>query len=155
MEDIVESRGLTADRFYLVYCFFEDFNRTRDHLKCLWTSYKHGAIDLTIVALSTNTAFELFKRVEKDLLENLQHTLPPDFEPRLQEYGEVVSFLRGIAARSNGLDAGRRMSPGDPYNFEFFEVTDWTGAHVHLILTWYMRHVKSGGQAPLFKPMES
>ena len=40
---------------WLIYCFFGGFNIARDHLKDLWTAYKYGAIDLTVVALATNT----------------------------------------------------------------------------------------------------
>lgn len=54
-----EKRGGEAT-LWLIYCFFEDFNVAREHLKSIWTACKHGFLDLPTVALSTNTAFEIF-----------------------------------------------------------------------------------------------
>lgn len=45
----------TEEVAWLIYCFFEDFNITRELLKDMWTTYKSGNLDLTQVALATNT----------------------------------------------------------------------------------------------------
>jgi hypothetical protein len=52
---IYEEEPSIGETLWLIYCFFEDFNVAREHLKDLWTSYKHGAVDLTAVSLATNT----------------------------------------------------------------------------------------------------
>ncbi len=45
---------------WLIYCFFEDFNIAREHLKDSWTKYKYGDMDLAAVSLATNTVCKKF-----------------------------------------------------------------------------------------------
>jgi hypothetical protein len=57
----------------LMYCFFEDFNKIREYLQERWRDYKEGLKSLTAVSITTNTAFDLFQRVEKELERQIPH----------------------------------------------------------------------------------
>ena len=56
-----------SDVQLLIYCFLEDFNKIRQYIEERWCDYKEGLVTLTAVALTTNTAFDLFQRAEKEL----------------------------------------------------------------------------------------
>lgn len=123
----------------------------RNHLRDLWTAYKHGAVDLTTTALSTNTAFELFKRAEIELMVNLQSTLPPDLMSRIKGYQEIQGLLYATIAMNRGKNNNDRGSPQDSYNYELFDIADWTGLPVYLMLNSFLDVVQPG-QPPVCKP---
>lgn len=140
----IEEEHSTEETLWLIYCFFEDFNIAREHLKDTWTGYKHGAIDLTTVALSTNTAFELFKRAEEELLSNLRSTLPPDLMSQIQGYQEIQGLIYVTAATTRGMNPEFRRSPRDPYNYNLFDIADWTGLPVYIILDSFLDVIQPG-----------
>jgi len=57
------------DLYFMIYCFFKDFNYMRDYIQERWCDYQDGLLSLSAVSLVTNTAFELFQKAEKELLE--------------------------------------------------------------------------------------
>ncbi|TVY78229.1 hypothetical protein LSUE1_G004193 [Lachnellula suecica] len=132
---VFEEERSVEESLWLIYCFFEDFNIAREHLKDLWTTYKHGSLDLTTAALSTNTAFELFKRAEDELLVDLRSTLPPSL----------------MGQMNGGQDVESRRSPEDPYNYYLFDIADWTAHSVYLLLIAFM-HIRQSGLGPVCQP---
>lgn len=56
------------DLYFMIYCFFKDFNHMREYLQERWCDYADGLLDLSAVSVVTNTAFELFQKAEKELL---------------------------------------------------------------------------------------
>lgn len=65
-EVIFDEERSADETLWLVYCFFEDFNTARQYLKNLWGAYKDDGIDLTAVALATNTVcLHLVTNIEK------------------------------------------------------------------------------------------
>ncbi|KAL2071993.1 hypothetical protein VTL71DRAFT_11336 [Oculimacula yallundae] len=150
---VFEEERSMDETLWLIYCFFEDFNNTREHLKDLWTTYKCGKIDLTTAALSTNTAFELFQRSEKELLAELRNTLPPERMDDIKSYVEVQAFLMTTVALARGEDPhpSARRSPGDPYNYRLWDIADWIGPPVYIILLSFLP-VYQPGSVPICKP---
>ncbi|RDW69980.1 hypothetical protein BP5796_08377 [Coleophoma crateriformis] len=64
------------DEFYfIVYCFFQDFNIIREYIQERWCDYQDGLLSLSAVALTTNNAMELLQRAEKELL----MIIPPEY----------------------------------------------------------------------------
>ena len=134
----------------LVYCFFEDFNIAREYLKDLWTTYKHKAVDLYTVALATNTAFELFKRAEVELMEELRSTLPLELKSKIKGYEQIQGLLYMTTAVTRGQDPDRRTAPDDPYNYQLWDIADWTGLPVYIILISFMDVIEPG-EVPVCK----
>lgn len=54
-EVVFDEEASIEEAMWLIYCFFEDFNIARVHLRDLWTAYKNAEIDLIVVSLATNT----------------------------------------------------------------------------------------------------
>ncbi|EPE36917.1 hypothetical protein GLAREA_09080 [Glarea lozoyensis ATCC 20868] len=132
------------DELWLIYCFFEDFNITRQHLKALWTSYKNGRVDLTTAALSTNIAFELFRRSEEELVKQLQLRLhrKDRKDPAMWDYELIQDLIYGATAECRGQDIDYRKSESHVYNHDMFDIADWTGLPVYLILSIFLDEIK-------------
>ncbi|TVY20665.1 hypothetical protein LARI1_G001186 [Lachnellula arida] len=148
---VFEEERSTEETLWLIYCFFEDFNIAREHLKDLWTTYKRGKIDLPTAALSTNTAFELFKRAEDELLAELRSTLPPDLMNGIRGYWEIQGLLYITTATARGQDTESRRSIGDPYNYQLWDIADWTCLNVYIILKSFLPVIQRG-RVPVCKP---
>lgn len=65
----------TEEIVWLIYCFFEDFNIAREHLKSSWIKYRDGSMDLAAVALATNTVCKFSYRTCDDMQESQQSFL--------------------------------------------------------------------------------
>ncbi|TVY48092.1 hypothetical protein LOCC1_G002056 [Lachnellula occidentalis] len=148
---VFEEERSMEETLWLIYCFFEDFNIAREHLKDLWTTYKHGAIDLSTAALSTNTAFELFKRAEDELVAELRSTLPPDLMNRIRGYEEIQGLLYTTTATARGKNTESRRSYDDPYNFQLWDIADWTCLSVYIILISFLPVIQRD-HVPVCKP---
>jgi hypothetical protein len=69
--DIDFEDGDDDDLYFMIYCFFKDWNHLRDYLQERWCDYQDGIISLAAVSLITNTAFELLQRSEQQLLSQI------------------------------------------------------------------------------------
>lgn len=56
------------DLYFMIYCFFKDFNTLREYIQERWCDYQDGLLSLSAVSVITNTAFELLQRSEEQLL---------------------------------------------------------------------------------------
>ena len=91
-----------SDIQILMNCFFEDFNKIREYLQGCWCDYKEGLMSLTAVAITTNTAFDLFQRAEKELERQIPHgTVIQNFEKVTRELYPV-----DVSAKNNLYSAG-------------------------------------------------
>ncbi|TVY35480.1 hypothetical protein LSUB1_G004598 [Lachnellula subtilissima] len=151
IEEFFVFEEILANRIELVYCFFEDFNIARDHIKDLWTAYKRGVVDLPTAALSTNTAFELFKRAEDELVAELRSTLPPHLVNRIRGYYEIQGLLYMTTAKTRGQDPESRKSYDDPYNYQLWDIADWTCLNIYIILGSFLQVIQRG-HVPVCKP---
>jgi hypothetical protein len=46
------------DLYFMIYCFFKDFNTLREYVQERWCNYQEGLLSLSAVSVTTNTAFE-------------------------------------------------------------------------------------------------
>jgi hypothetical protein len=76
------------------------------------------------VSLSTNTANELFRRAEEDLMTELRSTLPPNLVGKIRGYQQVHDLLYLAVAMTRGVNANDRRLQGDPYNYRLFDIAD-------------------------------
>jgi len=65
-----EMEELDADNewIFAMSCFFDDMDYLRHHLQSYWKDYADGEIDLTTVAVTTNTAIEMVKKAEEEFM---------------------------------------------------------------------------------------
>lgn len=75
------------DIYFMIYCFFEDFNEIKDFLIERWCDYADGILSLSTVSIITNTAFEIFQHEERKLLA----ALPRD--SNLRDFGAIANML--------------------------------------------------------------
>lgn len=109
------------DLYFMIYCFFKDFNIMREYLQERWCDYQDGLLSLTTVSVITNTTFELLQRGERELLQ----MMPPRHPLRsYKNMSDMLFFQVGLAhvdydAQDNDLD--------DPEKTEeaFTEEADW------------------------------
>lgn len=108
--------------YFMIYCFFKDFNYMREYLQERWCDYQEGLLSLTAVSVATNTAFELLQRSEQELLSQIP---PSSGLGNYQSMANLLFFERGLAHVD--YDEKDSMFDGDPdgMNDTIFEEADF------------------------------
>lgn len=70
---------------------------------------------------------------------------------QIHGYLEIQTILLAHAAAARGEDPGRRRSAGDPYNYQLWDVADWTCLNVYIILRTFLPVIQHG-RVPVCKP---
>ncbi|CAM6128099.1 unnamed protein product [Calypogeia fissa] len=119
--------------FFMIYCFFADFQEVRTHLRRSWSDYTSGTLDLIAVAVTTNVALEMLQRAETGLLQTLFSL--PKFS-NLTSYQRVASFLMKAVAATRGMDPERFFEPVDGYiiHTDLIDFANFTCWQVYTIL---------------------
>jgi hypothetical protein len=73
------------DFYFMIYCFFKDFNTIREYIQERWCDYQDGLLSLSAVSVITNTAFELLQRGEQELL--------PKIPREMRNFQELANML--------------------------------------------------------------
>jgi hypothetical protein len=137
-----------SDTQILMYCFFEDFNKIREYLQERWCDYKEGLMTLTAVAITTNTAFDLFQRAEKELnLQLASRSVVEGFEEVTKSFFSVDVFDRDWRIL-NPPDA--LSYPG--WNAEMYDKADWLCLPVYQQLKSLLAHFPPLKVAVLYTP---
>ncbi|TVY18008.1 hypothetical protein LARI1_G007450 [Lachnellula arida] len=68
LETPENSQDVEEEKTFAIFCLFDDLWRLRDYVAELWLDYKNGEIDLVTAAITTNTAFQLAIRNQKESL---------------------------------------------------------------------------------------
>ncbi|KAK4237026.1 hypothetical protein C8A03DRAFT_35065 [Achaetomium macrosporum] len=77
------------DLYMMVYCFFEDFNTIRNHVRERWCDYWYDrSVPLDTLAVITHAAFELFYQLQRDLNKELRMR-----GPELMKYEWMMNML--------------------------------------------------------------
>jgi hypothetical protein len=80
--------------YFMIYCFFKDFNYMREYIQERWCDYADGLLSLAAVSVTTNTAFELLQRSEKELLSRIP---PTAGLANYQSMANLLFFEKGLA----------------------------------------------------------
>ncbi|RDL42300.1 uncharacterized protein BP5553_02279 [Venustampulla echinocandica] len=101
------------DLYFMIYCFFKDFNTTRELIQEQWCDYLEGTLALSTISLVTNTAYELLQRAEKELIaqipsrsglrsyHNMANMLFMDVGLAHVDYDEKTAKYEGDQAKMN------------------------------------------------------
>ncbi|KAI1770547.1 hypothetical protein F4818DRAFT_259322 [Hypoxylon cercidicola] len=116
--------------YYMIYCFFQDFNSIRTHITDRWTEYfYHKSVSLDTLAVVTNAACEMFHEMEYELVKTLQET------PGLAEY----DFMLQTLFFQYGLDhvdySGEDKLTERERTYKILGEADWLGffAYTHIV----------------------
>ncbi|MCJ1291085.1 hypothetical protein MMC34_002628 [Xylographa carneopallida] len=129
------------ERFFAIYCLFEDLKQLRQSLTELWSDYHSGKIDLVTASVTTNTAFDLVRRSEEDF--NRAY-------PKLNQYEEIVKPFYTLACLLRGEDPETRQLPGDVVNYAMTDVAEWLYLPVYILLSSFC-NVIHHGKVPIMK----
>lgn len=100
------------DLYFLLYCFFEDFNEIREYLQERWCDYMDGVISLSSVAVVTNTAYDLFQRAEHEFMSQIPKS------SGLNNYEKIANLLfldQGLAHVDYGAEPEEGEDLDDKY----------------------------------------
>jgi hypothetical protein len=99
---------------------------------------------LTTAALSTNIAYELFRRAEEDLVKQLQLKLHRKDRkyPAMWDYSLIQGLIYEATAECREQDIDHRKCETHGYNHNMFDIADWTGSPVHLILSTFLDEIE-------------
>ena len=109
---VVEAEDDGEEWFFALHCFFFDMHELRIYLSCLWSLYKTGQIDLSTVAVTTNTALDLMRRAEDDFQKTMR--IPKEYQNYsdgdVTELYYIDSCLRaGVEPRNPEAKKGGKM----------------------------------------------
>ena len=128
--------------YFALYCFFDDLDQLRGYLSDLWTFYKDGSVDLVTASVTTNTAFELVQRAERDLIATF---------PKLDNYEKIMGVFFMLMCHLRGEDPEYREQPDDVVNFSMLDAAEFTYLPIYSTLCSFCDFIQ-GGYAPVCKP---
>jgi hypothetical protein len=87
-------------QYFVIFCLFEDLERLGEQVASLWRRYASRRIDLVDVVLATNTATEVARLLEREVMNKY---------PDLSNYRNVMESLTGILAENTYNSNGSRF----------------------------------------------
>ena len=63
---------------------------------------------------------------------------------QISGYKEIQGLLYMTTAMTRRQDTENRLSRDDPYNYHLFEIADWTGLPVYIILISFLSVIQRG-----------
>ncbi|TEY82776.1 hypothetical protein BOTCAL_0027g00140 [Botryotinia calthae] len=94
----LEEESLEMKMSMMVFYFFEDLHRIQDFLHGTWEKYKDKKLDLLSATLITNTAFEIVRRSEQEILNGA---------PKLFSKKRSYDTIAAVIFYANGLNTGK------------------------------------------------
>ena len=109
--------------YFMIYCFFKDFNYMREYIQERWCDYTDGLLSLAAVSVTTNTAFELLQRSERELLSQIPRSAGL---ANYQSMANLLFFEKGLAHVD--YDKKQAMFDGDDNGMHeaIFEEADYS-----------------------------
>jgi hypothetical protein len=127
--------GDNDETYFALFCFFTDLKAIRDFILNLWRDYRAGQIDLVTASLTTNLAFGLGQRAERDLLE--------DF-PMFKSYKDVWICLTMEMCKQRGIDPIHLLGKSELGPPEMRDIADFLYINMYNILRAFSDRLESG-----------
>lgn len=112
---VAEQATSYMDLTFAVTALLDDYAQLRTEIRNLWVEHAAGRLDLAAVSVATNTAFELARSMEDDVV------------PLLEQSGGMHVFLTKYfhsLCKASGLDSMAKEHPRDPYNLDAYDIAD-------------------------------
>lgn len=94
----LEEESLEMKMSMMIFYFFEDLHRIQNFLHKIWKRYKDKTMDLLSATLITNTAFELVRRSEQEILSSA---------PKMFSKKRSYDTIAAVIFYANGLNTGK------------------------------------------------
>jgi len=104
------------ETYFALFCFFTDLKAIRDFILDLWRDYRAGQTDLVTASLTTNLAFGLGQRAERDLLEEF---------PMFKSYKDVWISLTMEMCKQRGIDPIHLLGKSELVPPEMRDIADF------------------------------
>ncbi|TVY87900.1 hypothetical protein LAWI1_G008034 [Lachnellula willkommii] len=115
LESFENGQDVEEEKLFAIFCLFDDLWRLREYVAELWLDYKNGELDLVTAAITTNTAFQLAIRNQKESLSAF---------PSLEESRSLRVVLKGHYREELADDAILKLGG----------IAEWSFAPVHRLL---------------------
>lgn len=130
LEYTFEQEESAEDATFALVALLGDYSRLRQEIKSLWADYKANRLDLAAAAVATNTAFELARSMEDEIM------------PIVSKHGsanEIATLYFMEICKLSGIDALGKKQPGDAYNLEAYNMAQLCLINTISLLTSYAR----------------
>ncbi|KPM42245.1 hypothetical protein AK830_g4351 [Neonectria ditissima] len=129
-EYTVEEDESAEDAIFALVALLGDYSRLRKEIKSLWADYQANRLDLAAAAVATNTAFELARSMEDEIL------------PIMSKHGGkddlLTAYFVGLC-KLFGIDALANKQPGDGYNLKAYNLAQLCLVNTISLLTGYAK----------------
>jgi hypothetical protein len=115
--------------YFAIFCLFTDLQAIRKFLLDLWRDYQSGQTDLVAASLTTNLAFDLVRRAEKDFSEEF---------PMFKSYMDIWLYIYPVLCSQRGIDPIRQKSELIPP--EMRDIADFLYMNTFISLGRFLRH---------------
>ncbi|WPG97910.1 Hypothetical protein R9X50_00069300 [Acrodontium crateriforme] len=89
----VDQSDLEAESIFALFAFFNDVNEIRDHVQKLWADYRDSKIDSMAVAVTTDTAFMMLRKMSEEIPNSIVGDL---------NYPQITRILTDHLAKTGG-----------------------------------------------------
>ncbi len=110
-----EPEDTFEDAFFAFSALIQDAISLRRRVRSLWSAYKESSLHLAPVAVASNIAIDLVRRMEEDVA------------PLLVKCGSFTKWMwayYGACCHIEGKDAYHKERSGDEINFDTYEIAD-------------------------------
>ncbi|KAL8868404.1 MAG: hypothetical protein Q9174_005015, partial [Haloplaca sp. 1 TL-2023] len=122
----VENLQTQEEKYWAAHCMFQDIRYIRSFLRTLWTSYKDGQIDLVAASITTDTAVDLVRDLERDYTDRF---------PGTSGYEAISHLFYSVQSLHLGQQPDHRQRPDDPFNFQTYELAEQCMLTTYVILS--------------------
>jgi hypothetical protein len=126
--------------YFAIFCLFTDLQAIRKFLLDLWRDYQSGQTDLVAASLTTNLAFDLVRRAEKDFSEEF---------PMFKSYMDIWLYIYPVLCSQRGIDPIRQKSELIPP--EMRDIADFLYMNTFISLGRFCDIIKPG-QHVIYRP---
>lgn len=138
--DVQDEDDEAEEKFFVIFCLFEDLERIRAFLSQTWKDYAAGTIDLMSASLTTNTALDLVREQCEEFVRRY-----PDQDSM---FG-ATQTMWFMASHASGRGINHVERPGDGFDYGLIDVATWCLLPTYQLLDAFTR-VLSPNNTPVY-----
>jgi hypothetical protein len=127
LDDVVDEE---EEKFFHIFCMFEDLERIRNFLQQTWRDYGAKTIDLVTASLTTNTALDLVREQCDEFIK-----LYPDMDG----LGGATQIIWIMSCLASGRGPTYKQLPSDSFDYGLMDVATWCLLPTYQLLDAFTR----------------